>query len=111
MSRKVASGRRVAGAIRSLNNGRDLQLACVRILHERLLVFDPLYDSETMLWKEKERSSIRVVQMDNLKRMLSIRRMNSISNAVIRELCGVKKGLDERIDDGMLWCFGHVERM
>ena len=24
---------------------------------------------------------------------------------------GMKKGLDERIDEGMLWCFGHVERM
>ena len=23
----------------------------------------------------------------------------------------MKKGLDERIDEGMLWLFGHVERM
>ena len=29
----------------------------------------------------------------------------------IRELCGVKKGLDERIDEGALPWFGHVERM
>ena len=32
-SRKVASGRRVAGAIRSLVNARDLQLECASILH------------------------------------------------------------------------------
>ena len=32
-------------------------------------------------------------------------------NAQIRELCGVKKGLDKRIDEGMLWWFAHVQRM
>ena len=30
------------------------------------------------------------------------RRMDRVSNAQIRELCGVKKGLDERIDEGVL---------
>ena len=32
-SRKVASGRRVAGAVRSLVKARDLQLECARVLH------------------------------------------------------------------------------
>ena len=34
-----------------------------------------------------------------------------VPNARIRELCVVKKGLDERIDEGGLRWFGHVERM
>ena len=33
--------------------------------------------------------------------------MFRIPNALIRELSGVKKGLDE----GVLWWFGHMERM
>ena len=37
-SRKVMSGRRVAGAIRSLVNTKDLQLDCARVLHETLLM-------------------------------------------------------------------------
>ena len=37
-SRKVASGRRVAVAIRSMVNDRNLQLECARVLHESLLV-------------------------------------------------------------------------
>ena len=65
-SRKVASGRRVAGAIRSLVKSRSLQLEFTRVLHESLLVPVVTYGSETMIWKEKERSSIRAVQMDNL---------------------------------------------
>ena len=37
--------------------------------------------------------------------------MDSVPNAQIRELCRVKQYLDERIDEGMLRWFGHVERM
>ena len=60
------------------------------------------YDSETMLWKEKERSRVSAVQMDNLRGLLGIMRMDRILNAGIKELCGVRKGLDERTDEGIL---------
>ena len=36
--RKEASGRKVAGAIRSLMNARSLQIECARVLHDVLLV-------------------------------------------------------------------------
>ena len=58
-SRKVASGRKVAGAIRSLVNARDLQLECARVLHETLLVPVLMYGSEPMLWEEKDRFRFR----------------------------------------------------
>ena len=67
--------------------------------------------AETMLWKAKERSRVRAVEMDNLRGLLGIRRMDRVPNAQIRDLCGVRKGLDERIDEGLLRWFGHVERM
>ena len=51
------------------------------------------------------------VQMDNLRGLLGIRRIGRVLNARIRELCEVKKGLDERIDEGVLQWFGHVERI
>ena len=35
-----------------------------------------MYGSKTMIWKEEERSRIRVVQMDKIKSLLSIRRMD-----------------------------------
>ena len=58
----------------------------------------------------KERSRIRAVQMDNLRGLLGIR-MDRVQNAEIRELCGVAKGVDERIGEGVLHWFDHVERM
>ena len=68
----------VAGAIRSLDNARDLQLDCARVLHETLLVLF-LCMAATQCYgkrKEKERSRVRAVQMDNLKGFLGIRRMD-----------------------------------
>ena len=43
--RKVACGKRVAGAIRSLVNARDMQLECARVLHVHVV----MYGNETLL--------------------------------------------------------------
>ena len=58
------------------------------VFQEILLVPVHMYVSETMLWKEKERSRIRAVQMDNLRGLLGIRKMDRVLNARIRELSG-----------------------
>ena len=42
-----------------------------------------------MIWKEKEKSRIRAVQMDYLRGLLGIRRMDRVPNA---RICGVTKG-------------------
>ena len=74
--RKVASGRKVAGAIRSLVNVRGLQLELESAL---------LYGSDLEIWRYMERSRIRVVQMEKLKRSVGIRRMDRVPNARIDE--------------------------
>ena len=80
-SRKVAIGRRVAGAdrsfIRSLVNPRSLQLECAKVLHESLLVPVLTYVSETIICREKGRARITAVQMDNHRGLLGIRRIKS----------------------------------
>ena len=40
--------------------------------------------------------------MDNPMRLLGIRRMDRVQNARIEELCGVRKGLEEKIEEGVL---------
>ena len=49
--------------------------------------------------------------MDNLRGLLGIKRIDRIPIAWIRELCGVRNGLDKRIDEGILQWFSHVEKM
>ena len=71
---------------------------CSRALHETLLVPVLMYVSETMIWMEEERSRIRAVQIDKIRSLLGIRRIDRVPNALIREMCGMAKGGDERID-------------
>ena len=70
-----------------------------------------LYSSETMVWNKKYRSKVQCVQMDNLRGMLGVRRIDKMMNEHIRDLCGVKNGVNERTKESMLRWFGHVERM
>ena len=49
--------------------------------------------------------------MNKLKGLLGVRRIDMVPNAGIRELCGVRMGLDERIDETVLRWFGYVEKM
>ena len=41
---------------------------------------------------------------------MGIRKMDTIPNARIRQLCGETKGVNEKIGGDLRW-FGHVERM
>ena len=95
-SRRMWSGRKVPGAIRSAVNSRDLQLKCARVLHETLLVPVLTYGSVTVLWNEKERSRIRAVGMDNLRGLFGVRKMESSEctdkRAVRRDKGGRRKG-------------------
>ena len=49
--------------------------------------------------------------MDKRRRFLCIKRIYRVWNALIRELCGMRKGLDERIYEVVLRWFGPVQRM
>ena len=63
-----------------------------------------------MIWKEKEIFRIRGVQIDSLRDLLGIRKMDKVPNARIKHLCGVTKDVDEKIDGVLRW-IGLVERM
>ena len=63
-----------------------MQLECASVMHGSLLVPVLTYGSETMIWKN-DRSRIRAVQMDNLKRLLGIRKMDKAPNGRMREFC------------------------
>ena len=40
--------------------------------------------------------------MDNIRGLLDIRKMDRVLNAQVREFCRLMKGVDERIDEGVL---------
>src|SRR5678815_4290715 len=94
-----------------LVNTKGLSLEWASVLHEGMLLPMLMYSSETMVWNKRYRSKVQCVQMDNLMGMLGVRRIDKIRNERMRVLCGVKKGVNERINENMLRWSGHVERM
>ena len=51
---------------------------------------------------------IRPIQMDNLRDLLGIGRMDKVPNEWILQLCGVTKGVDEKIYEGILQWLGYL---
>ena len=80
--RKVVSERKVAGNTRSLVNTRSLHFECARVFHEALLVPVLLYVSETMAWREKERSSIWVQEQNGNQKKEKRKKQGVATNPV-----------------------------
>ena len=101
----------MAGAIKSLENVKGLSIGCTSVLHESMLLPVLMYGSEAMVWNPKYRSKVQAVQMDNLRSVLGGRRIDKMRNERIREMCGVEREMNERINESLLRWFGHMERM
>ena len=98
----MPNGRRLAGVIRSQVNVTGLRLECAMVLHESLLVPVLMYVSDTMIWKEKERSRIKAVQMNNFRGLPGIRRMDKVLSTRIRVLSGVTSDGLMRVGDVLI---------
>ena len=84
----------------SLVNARSLQLECT-VLHESLLMPVLTYSSEAMIWKW--RGLGLGLYRDDLRSLLGIRRLDKVLNAWIRQFCMVMEGVDEKIEEDVLW--------
>ena len=70
-----------------------------------------MYSSETMILRKRSSLGLGLYRWTNSEVCWVSRRMDKVPNARIRQLCRVMKGLEDRIDEGVLQWFDHVERM
>ena len=78
-------------------------------VHEALVMAVLLYGSETLILREKERYRTWAVQMENLRGVLGIRRIDRVLNEQIRVLYRMMKGVDEGTNKMFLQWFDHIE--
>ena len=90
---------------------RSLLPECGRVVGESLLVPVLMKGRKTMVWWQKEKSRIRVVQMGNLRYLSGIKRTDTMLNVQVRELHGVMKGVGEKIDESVLQQFDNIEKI
>ena len=58
-----------------------------------------------------ERKRIEAVEMNCLRNICGVRRIDRVRNEEIRRRCRKKGSASERIDQSVLRWFGHIERM
>ena len=79
-------------------------------MHEGIIEPIHLYGCEVWTLKLCERKRMKADEMNCLRNICSFRRIDRTSNVEIRR-CGKNVSESQRIDQGVLRWFGHVERM
>ena len=54
---------------------------------------------------------IKAIKVDSLRELLSTRRIDGMPNAWVTELCGMRKGMDEKIDDIVVKSYWKSEKV
>ena len=79
-------------------------------MHERIIECSLLCGCEVWLLKVHERKKMEAVEMYCLRNIWGLRRIDRVPNIEIRR-CGKNVNMNQRIDQGVLRWFGHVEIM
>ena len=79
-------------------------------MYEGIIEPSLLYGCEMWSLKVHERKREEAVEMNCLRNICGLRRIDRVPNVEIRR-CGKKVSVSQRIDQGVLRWFGHVQRM
>ena len=80
-------------------------------IYEGIVEPSLLYACETWVTNVHERKKVEAVEMSCLRSICRVRRIDRDQNVEVRRRCGKNVGFGERMDQGVLRCFQHIERM
>ncbi|WP_289490223.1 hypothetical protein, partial [Klebsiella pneumoniae] len=110
-SHRTGVARKNAGALKSLwrrwNASREAKVGMFEGIVEPSL----MYGSEVWVLNKNERKKVEAVEMDCLRSICGVRRIDRIRNEEVRRRCGKDASVGMKMDQSLLRWFGHVERM
>ena len=86
-------------------------MSVMKVLYEKVVVSTVMYGSESWSMKVTKRQKLNVFEMECLRSMTGVSRMDRVRNEVVRARTGVRRELAARVDMNVLRWFGHVEKM
>src|ERR1700755_3177614 len=108
---RVMEGMKVMGGLREVwKKGRISKEIKVRMF-ESMCLPSAMYGCETWVMNAQFRKRLEVFEMKGLRAVCGLRRVDRIRNERIREMCGWKRGIVGRAEEGVLRWFGHMCRM
>merc|ERR1712090_13213 len=111
VSHRIGEARKVSGVLQKLWKNRNMSMEAKVGMYEGIVEPTLLYGCEAWTLNVHERRKVEAVEMSCLRSICGVRRMDRIANVEIRRRCGKTVGVGERMDQGVLRWFGHVERM
>ena len=84
---------------------------CQECLYEGVSVQRALYGAEAWGMKSAERRKMNVLEMECLRSLVGVSRMDRVRNEKVCRRAGIERELPSRADQRVLRLFGHVERM
>ena len=111
VNHRITDAKKTWGALKVLWSKRHISREAKVGMYEGIIEPSLLYGCEVWSLKLRERKRMEAVEMNCLRNICGIRRIDRVSNAEIRRRCGKNVSLGQKIDQGVLRWFGHVERM
>ena len=108
---RMKEARKNAGMLKSLWNRRNVSREAKVGMFEGIVEPSLLYGSETWVTNKSERKKMEAVEMDCLRSICGVRRLDMVTNAEVRRRSGKEVSVGAKMDQSVLRWFGHVERM
>ena len=80
-------------------------------MYEGIIEPSLLHGCETWVLNVHDRKRMEAVEINCLRNICGLRRIDRVPNVEIRRMCGKNVSVSQRMDQGVLRWFGHVERM
>ena len=115
---RTLQGRKAIGELGSVVRGRSMSMGVKRDLRNSIVLPTLTYGRDLWKWNAAEQSKIRAVEMNYLRTVMGITRMDRVSNMEVYEhfgmtekAVGVNCGVVEWAKRSALRWYGHVRRM
>ena len=108
---RTNEGYRAWGALKSVLSIRGLGIKANKCPYEGVIVPTAFYGAETWGMRSAERRKVNVPEMNCLRSLVGVSRMDRVRNEEVRRTAGIERELASRADQRAFRWFAHVEKM
>ena len=102
MVHRMNEGYRACGARKSVLSSRGLGIKAQKSLYEGVIVPTVLYGAEAWGMRSAERRKVNALEMQCLRSLVGVSRMDRVKNEEVRRRAGIERELAGRADQRVL---------
>ena len=111
VNHRIGEARKAWGALKDVWKKRHISREAKVGMYEGIIEPSLMYGCEAWVLNVRDRKRMEAVEMNCLRNICGIRRIDRVPNVEIRRMCNRSGSVSQRMDQGVLRWFGHVERM